>query len=674
MLFLNPLLLWGLLAAAVPIAIHLLNRRRHKTIQWAAMQFLLKATRESRGKKKLRHILILTCRALALAAVAFAAARPIVSGLIGWGGGSIDTVVLLLDRSASMEIKPGDGLPPRRQAVIEKVRDAMKSLGASRLVLIDSASGKPQEIPSPDSLADLSATTPTDTAADFPILLNRAATFLTDTPGRSEIWLASDLQTSNWRPDDERWAAARASLAALPQKPAIRVLSLTGQSAPNTAVRLLGSRRSGDEMLLDLEILRAADARGSANIPLTTNLNGTRTTENLTLPGQSLRFQKRITLPANSPTGSGWLSIPADGNSRDNSTFFAYGPARAMKSIIVAPAGEAADYLALAAAPPGFGNQTVQRVDPASAATINTGDLAAILWAAPLPAEPAQEMLRRFLTSGGQVIFFPPGIASDASFLDLKWSNPAEAPAGKFFILKDWNHSDGPLRDGIDGTPVPAERLKGIRRQIPAGDTTSLARWEDGEPFITRRIVDQGTAWFVGSLPDYTWSNLGDADVLLPAVLRIVAAGADRFDASYLATVGTDAAQPLAGETRSRIDDYGTPDPANAAYEAGIFRLGERLLAINRPAQEDNPEILAREQLDQALEGTKYTLLDQAGQAGDPSLSNDVWRGFLIAALAFLIGEAVLCLPKKTHPQVLPRKALSGVPLQRAVAEDKLKA
>ncbi|RYD31371.1 MAG: hypothetical protein EOP85_22835, partial [Verrucomicrobiaceae bacterium] len=135
MLFLNPLLLWGLLAAGVPIAIHLLNRRRHKTIQWAAMQFLLKATRESRGKKKLRHFLILACRALAIAALAFAAARPVVSGLIGWGGGSIDTVVLLLDRSASMEAKPGDGLEARRQIVIEKVRDAMKSLGSPRLVL-----------------------------------------------------------------------------------------------------------------------------------------------------------------------------------------------------------------------------------------------------------------------------------------------------------------------------------------------------------------------------------------------------------------------------------------------------------------------------------------------------------------------------------------------------------
>ena len=138
MLFLSPIFLWFIAAASVPVLIHLINRRRHKTIKWAAMQFLLKAARQSRGKKKLRHILILTCRALGLAALAFAAARPIVSGFLGWGGGSIDTVVLLLDRSASMEIKAGDGLDTRRQIVVRKVRDAMANLGGARLVLIDS--------------------------------------------------------------------------------------------------------------------------------------------------------------------------------------------------------------------------------------------------------------------------------------------------------------------------------------------------------------------------------------------------------------------------------------------------------------------------------------------------------------------------------------------------------
>ena len=658
MLFLNPLLLWGLLAAAVPIAIHLLNRRRHKTIQWAAMQFLLKATRESRGKKKLRHILILACRALAIAALAFAAARPIVSGLIGWGGGSIDTVVLLLDRSASMESKPGDGLQPRRQIVIERVRDAMASLGGARLVLIDSATKEPQEVASPDILADLSSTAATDSAADFPALLDRAAAYLTDIPGRSEVWLASDLQASNWSPENERWATARANLAALPQKPAVRVLSLTGIAAPNVAVRLINSRRSESEILLDLESLRPADSRGTVSIPLTTNLNGVRTTDNLTLPGQSLRFQKRVTLPANSESGSGWVSIPADGNPRDNAAFFAYGPARPVKSLIVAPAGEAGDYLTLAAAPPGFEGQTAERVAPENFANLPLRDIATVLWAAPLPAGATAESLNRFLTSGGQVMFFPPGIPSPAEFLDFSWADPTEAETGKFFVVKDWNHSDGPLRDGIDGTPIPAEKLRAIRRQIPLGDAAALARWEDGEPLITRRIVDHGTAWFFGSLPDYTWSNLGDADVLLPAIQRTLALGAARFDASYLATVGSAATQLSAGETRTRIDDYGTSDPANSTFEAGIFRLGERLLAVNRPSTEDSLEILTRDSLDIALEGTGYTLLDQDGQTNDPSLSRDVWRAFLIAVLSFLIAEAILCLPKKSHPQVIPRKVI----------------
>ena len=35
--FLNPLLLWALPLAAIPIIIHLLNRRRFDTRKWAAM-------------------------------------------------------------------------------------------------------------------------------------------------------------------------------------------------------------------------------------------------------------------------------------------------------------------------------------------------------------------------------------------------------------------------------------------------------------------------------------------------------------------------------------------------------------------------------------------------------------------------------------------------------------
>lgn len=655
MTFFSPLLLWFVAAASVPIIIHLLNKRRHKTVQWAAMQFLLKATRESRGKKKLRHILILTCRALGIAALAFAAARPVVSGLLGWGAGTIDTVVLVLDRSASMEIRSGDGEDTKREVVLKKVRDAMADMDNPRLIVIDSATGKPQEIPSPDVLPEISATAATDSAANFPSLMSSAAEVLSSSTGNSEIWIASDMQRSNWRPDDERWAAVRANIESLPQKPAIRILSISGDTATNISLRLLGTRRSNDALLADLELTRTKDDRGSISLPVTTHINGASQTDLITLAGQSLRFQKRIPIKESEETGYGWISIPSDGNTRDNSAFLAYGPARPLKSILVSKPGEAASYLALSAAPPNFERQSVTLVDPSTFSAAPTSDISLILWAAPLPTGENAKTLQNFISSGGQVVLIPTSEPSPGTFLETQWETVTVVEPGKFYILQDWSRNDGPLRDGIDGTPIPAERLRAIKRAIPKSDGTVLAKWEDGEPFITRKMVDQGTLWTIGSTPDYTWSNLGDADVLLPAIQRILALGAERFDASFLTEVGSDTASPIPGEIRPRVDDY---SKENNDHVAGVFTVNNRTTAINRPFSEDDPEIATKENLDAMLEGTNYRLLDQAGKNQDPSLNTNVWRAFLLAMLFFLISEALLCLPKKsTAATTTPRPA-----------------
>lgn len=166
--FLSQTILWGLFAASIPVIIHLLNRRRFRIVDWAATTFLLKASRESRGKKKLKHILILICRTLAIAALIFAVARPLLGGFLGSGSGSVGTVVLVLDRSASMETKPESGAPSYREAVISQVWEAVEKMGSPRLVLIDSATGDIQEVPSPDALPELSTTFATDTQADIP--------------------------------------------------------------------------------------------------------------------------------------------------------------------------------------------------------------------------------------------------------------------------------------------------------------------------------------------------------------------------------------------------------------------------------------------------------------------------------------------------------------------------
>src|ERR1700748_3517041 len=72
----TPLMLWGLAAGAIPIVIHLLHRRRFQTVQWAAMRFLLAATKKQSRRMKLEQILLLLIRTLIVVCVALALSRP----------------------------------------------------------------------------------------------------------------------------------------------------------------------------------------------------------------------------------------------------------------------------------------------------------------------------------------------------------------------------------------------------------------------------------------------------------------------------------------------------------------------------------------------------------------------------------------------------------------------
>src|SRR3954471_15586321 len=126
MTFLAPVLLWGLPLAALPIIIHLIHLYRRRTVPWAAMMFLLAAQRMNKGFSRLRQWLILAFRVLAVAALIFVITRPLAGGWLGLTGGMPDTVIVLLDRSASMEQQnPVTGVSKRRTG-LQKLTGAMK--------------------------------------------------------------------------------------------------------------------------------------------------------------------------------------------------------------------------------------------------------------------------------------------------------------------------------------------------------------------------------------------------------------------------------------------------------------------------------------------------------------------------------------------------------------------
>ena len=74
--FLNPWMLIGIAAVGLPILIHLLNRRRFKIVDWAAMDFLFQADRKNRRRVQLENLILLLLRCLAMLLIALMLARP----------------------------------------------------------------------------------------------------------------------------------------------------------------------------------------------------------------------------------------------------------------------------------------------------------------------------------------------------------------------------------------------------------------------------------------------------------------------------------------------------------------------------------------------------------------------------------------------------------------------
>ena len=634
--------------------IHLLNRRRFRIVDWAATSFLLKASRESRGKKKLKHILILICRTLAILALIFAVARPLLGGFLGSGSGSVNTVILVLDRSASMETKAESGAPSYREAVITRVSQAVEKMGSPRLLLIDSASGDIQEVPSPDALPELSTTFATDTQADIPTLLTKAIDYIDETnPGQTEIWLASDMQRGDWRPTDSRWNAVRTGLESLPNETKLRVLSSGNELAQNVAIELVASRRVEDNLFLDLKLTRS-NGDGSSTVPITYSLKGARSAERVTMNGQELRFQKRLPLSAADVDGSGWVGIPSDNNPRDNSVFFAFGGKEPVQSWIVSekPSGNTANYLRKAAAPDGFDRYSSEIIALTQTTKIDWSTASLIVWQAQIPTGAVAAQLQEFATSGGSVIFFPPEKPSNNIIFGTSWGSIQEAPADEYFINGSWIKDDGPWRNSLSDQKMPIDQVRGVKRCSIQGDGTSLAEWDDGSPLLYRQLQGLGTAIFINTLPNDRWSNLEFVALHLVAVQRLLEKGTDRLHSGYRAIAGSEKAKLRGNEIRDRLDSFEDYEPALGSYRAGVYRLGERVIAVNRPAAENSPLRVNEEALDTLLEGTSYSLFESTKD--DNNLVSPVWWAFLIAVLFFLLAEAILCLqPKLTGPPAL---------------------
>ncbi len=126
MTFLNPLALFGLLAAAIPILLHLLNLRKLRTIEFSTLTFLKELQKTSIRRLKLRQLLLLILRTLLVLLIVLAFSRPTLRGsLVGnIGSHAKTTAVFIIDDSYSMTVsdEQGELLKQSQQAARNVIR------------------------------------------------------------------------------------------------------------------------------------------------------------------------------------------------------------------------------------------------------------------------------------------------------------------------------------------------------------------------------------------------------------------------------------------------------------------------------------------------------------------------------------------------------------------------
>ncbi len=104
MSFLNPFVLFGLIATSIPLLLHLINLRKQKDIEFSSLRFLKELKKTEIKKLKLKQLLLLILRILIITFIVLAFSRPTInSNIPGFIAESKSSNIILIDNSHSMD-------------------------------------------------------------------------------------------------------------------------------------------------------------------------------------------------------------------------------------------------------------------------------------------------------------------------------------------------------------------------------------------------------------------------------------------------------------------------------------------------------------------------------------------------------------------------------------------
>lgn len=200
MTFVYPSFLWALFALLVPIIIHLFNFRRYKKVYFTNVKFLKELQEESKSRSRLRELIILLCRCLALACLILAFSQPVIRS----GGNQIaagsSAVGIYIDNSFSAQntVKQGPIMDVERMRAKQIVNSFS---GTDRFqILTNDFEGRHQRLlTKEDALAAIDEIKVSPSPRLLSEVIQRQTTFLSSAAAPvKRMYLLSDAQKSTF--------------------------------------------------------------------------------------------------------------------------------------------------------------------------------------------------------------------------------------------------------------------------------------------------------------------------------------------------------------------------------------------------------------------------------------------------------------------------------------------
>ena len=672
MQFLNPAVLLGLVAAALPLAIHLLHRGRAQPHPFSDFAFLRQLQQNRMRRLQLRQWLVLLLRTLIIALIVAAFARPTYQTGGGWGGGDRPIAVhALLDLSYSTRYqRPSGSLFDQLQ---RQLGDLLAILPSRDQVAVQPFAQRPHAPFAGDRayLAErIAELAPTQEATDLRAALHAAAQRLNQESALAhELFIFTDLAQYNWDQLDDSvpsFAGTR-----------VYVAGPHAQTRPNAYV----TQVEAPSWML------AADAKVALQAELAHSGEGT--TLDLFVDGQRVRRQSvdpgapgTTQVPLNfSPRRPGRLSghvaLADDALALDNRRYFTLDLPTAITVLLLGERPEDAYYARRALGAAALSDPVVKirtgLFANLDASTLAGVDVIVLCNLARLSAA-QKAALDEFVADGGGVVLFP------APQSDLGYYNRDLLPGltpGRFkdrigspsnatnYQVLDEDEPHHRLFNDLLASDEDQPRFYAYFAMVPAPDLLPLARFGDGQLAMALAWKEQGRVALAAFPIDPQWNDLHQRGLFAPLLHRLVrelSLPPERHTA-YL--VGETIYRRLADVPMEAVVEAETPsgerlrleqERVGGQYlwkipqvgEAGIWRLrvsGTEVdaFAVNLDARESALAPVVPEYVRSVFADAEVHFLNPGDDLRLAVLGNrhgrELWRECLILALGLLLAE-----------------------------------